>query len=461
MVKTDYLNTLEAFITMIGHQAGKMKVLTSILPCALAVSQADVGALLVVEAVDAAETHNLTLVAQHGMPAEVIKQLTSGNLKEPLQTGQQIWVKLQSLKIDMIQALLRHHKLRCLLSLPLQFNGHILGAIVLGARRADSPIFEPETRQRLANLAYLSSLFLDHIRLEAISQTNEERDQGAPPNLVQEANATPSSDQSDDLEHLLSALMSAEEEVVKHNKDLGLLDTLSTEMGGSLHLSHILNSAIGKTITALQAKVGWCYLFRNGVLTLSAHQGLSGRYVEGMKHLNPGNGVEGMAFTRNEPILRDGLLFHSGRARELVQQEGLRSVAAVPLQTQDSPFGVLAVAAGEDRVWSSRDERMLASIGQRVSQAIRNAQIFDEIRYKAQALENRNTMLQRTNTELIEEFETMKTQLREILRMQERAWTYVASGSHGQPPSYGIEVRPSNSEIASALRRALEIISAA
>jgi GAF domain-containing protein len=117
-----------------------------------------------------------------------------------------------------------------------------------------------------------------------------------------------------------------------------------------------------------------------------------------------------MAFTRNEPILRDGMLFHSGKARALVQAEGLRTVAAVPLSTNDKTYGVLAVANRHDWVWSSRDKRMLVSIGRQVAYAVANSQMFNEAQAKAQSWEANYSHLQQANAELTKRAETLERQ---------------------------------------------------
>jgi GAF domain-containing protein len=177
----------------------------------------------------------------------------------------------------------------------------------------------------------------------------------------------------------------------------------------------ILDSVIKQTTDILNAESGWCYLFENGSLALHGHHGLSEQYVEGM------------AFTRKEPILRDGMLFHSGRARTLVQEEGLRTVAAVPLSNGDEALGILAVANRHDWVWSSRDKRMLMSIGRQVAQAIENSQKFTEVQEKAQNWETGYSTLQQTNAELTKRAEALERQIQDLHQAEQQIWMALAA----------------------------------
>ena len=437
-----YLVVLEQLITAIARETDKKRILGMILPSALAISQTELGALLITDD----KQNNLNAVAKQGLPNEIVKQLTTGELGNLLLMGQRLWMKPPPSQINSKKALLGRHKLKFLFGLPLRFAGQVLGAIVVGSRVQSNGALQPAEQQRLAMLAQLVALFLDDIRLrtENHHQKNSsgrshpeqpdspdtdrstERENGSPQPVL-----TPDfgSVADDDLEQLLAAVMSAEEEVANQNTDLGLLNDIGNEVGSTLQLNAVLEAAIKQTQAAIKAEAGWCYLFKDGVLVLSRYQGLSKRYVEGMQHLELGNGAEGMAFSRNEPILRDGLLFHSGRTRRLVQEEGLRTIAAVPLTNNGEPFGVLAVASHHNRDWSSRDQRMLLSISQKVGQAIANSKKFSEVEEQAQAWETNNVALQQANAQLTARANSLEKQVEELRRVEQQIWIALAASS--------------------------------
>ena len=331
--------------------------------------------------------------------------------------------------------------------------GQVLGAIVVGSYKANGRMLDHEQQQWLSMLAQLTALFLDNLRLRASNAylLNVNQHQDLLPTVPPEVQAAPQSMSADELEQLLAAVMSAEEEVASQNTDLGLLNALSNEVGSTLQLDAILDAVLKRALTILNAEAGWCYLFEDGSLTLRGHQGLSQQYFEGMQRLSPGDGVEGMAFTRNEPILRDGMLFHSGKARTLVQAEGLRTVAAVPLRTDSKTYGVLAIANRHDWVWSSRDKRMLVSIGRQVAYAVANSQMFTEAQAKAQSWEDNYSKLQRANTELIKRAETLEHQIQELHQAEQQIWVALAASQRAARHATGDE----GEELAITLKRIL------
>ncbi len=455
----NYAAIIERMIAKIGQETDRRRVLAAILPYALAISQVELGALLV--ASDNPE--HLSAVARRGMPQEVISQLTSGDLGNLLLMGRKLWLKPRPLQLDARQALLGRHKLSYLFGVPFRFDGQVLGAIVVGTHKPNGNMLDREQQQWLSMLAQLTALFLDNIRMRTSLLTLEHRIEQQPeavptPEVTAEAKAVADASMPpDELEQLLEAVMSAEEEVVSQNADLGLLNALSTEVASTLKMNDILEAVVKQTTNILDTEAGWCYLYENNNLVLRGHKGLSDKYLEGMQLLSPGDGVEGMAFTRNEPILRDGMLFHSGKARSLVQEEGLRTVAAVPLSTEQETFGILAVANRRDWVWSSRDRRMLASISSQVAQAIANSQKFTEVQNKAQNWETSYSALKAANAELTKRAEALEKQIQDLHHAEQQIWTALAASKRAARQTQGAE--DDEQQLANTLKRILEAMS--
>ena len=441
--KESFPATIEHIIGLICQVRDKVKVLRAILPYAMTISQAEVGALLAVDD----DAKSMAVVARQGMADEMIEQLTKGALGQLLLSGQWVRVEPKSLQLNPEQALLGRHDLKCLLGIPFQFEKQVVGAIVVGTRTLSESIYQEKQQKQLATLARLVALFLDNVRLRTNIQPKIEET----PSQQATVHSPSNEEAVDDLEELLEAVMSAEAEVVNQNNDLGLLNTLSDEMGSTLQFDRILEIAVKHTRQALKAEAGWCYLCEDDLLVLYEHQGLSKKYVSGMQCLASHEGVEGMAFSRNERIVRDGVLFHSGKARKLVQEEGLCTIAAVPLAVGEKPIGVLAVANQHDRVWSARDKRMLTSISKQVSQAISNAQTFSEAAEKAQGWEANYSQLQEANSKLAKRAATLESQIQELRRAEQQVWTILAASSQARQTS-GLD---SDEQLMNSLRKAL------
>jgi len=429
----DYLAIIEKIINTIGQEPNKIKVLSTILPFTLTLTGVEAGAFLVIDN----EITNMVVVTKHGLPDEIVTQLSKGELGHFLLKGQPLIIRPQSQKGHPFNALLEKHHLYFLLGMPLHFEGHILGAIIAGSRKPDSIVPLETLQRRLATLAQIVAMYLDNVRLRTL---RIEPEQPTPPA------DTESTETVDELEELLTAVMSAEEEVVRQNYDLGMLNTLSSQVGSSLQLSTVLDVAIKETRNAINAEAGWCYLFENDVLTLRGHQGLSDNYVQHMQFLKPGTGAEGMAFSRNEPIFRDGLLFHSGRARTIVKDEGLRTIAAIPLMNRNITFGVLAIGTERAETWSPRDERMLISISRQVAQAIANSQLFSDAAQKAQSWEAGYSALQEANKDLQNRNLVLEQHVRELHQAQRQIWIALAASSEARRQLSGAQAEKQRRE---------------
>jgi transcriptional regulator with GAF, ATPase, and Fis domain len=427
----DGIVILAKVVTAISEETDKQKILASVLPHALTISQSEMGVFLVV----GDESERLNAVVRQEMPDELVNQLTQGNWGKVLLEGKQLWLKPQPRSPNAEQSLLEQYQLNHLFGLPLRVEGRILGAIVVGSRITSEQSFGQKQQRWLAMLAQLVALFLDNVRLRTNNVPPPDQGQvqkKKSPTVATQSN--PNHSIVEELEHLLAAAMSSEEEVVSQNNDFGLLNRLSDEMGSTFQLNDILKAAVRWTQSILEVKACWCYLFENGVLTLREYENLSEQYVAGMQHLSPGDGVEGMAFSRNEPVLRDGVLFHSGKARRLVQEEGLHTVAAVPLKTDRATLGVLAVANQPNWVWSARDQRMLASIGQQVARAVVNSQQFTKVQEKAQGWESSYSALQQANSHLTQRTEVLERKIQELHQVEQQIWTALAASQKSRHP---------------------------
>jgi GAF domain-containing protein len=245
--------------------------------------------------------------------------------------------------------------------------------------------------------------------------------------------------------------------VARQNEDLDMLNTLATEMSKTFQVELILQKATALAKTALNAKAGWCYLLEDDMLVLQESEGLSERYTHGMKRLKPGSGTEGMAIARNELMIRDGLLFHSGRERDLVKEEGLYTVAAVPLCHQDRVIGALSVGWRDPKQQCSlRDKRMLMAVSQQVVWAVVNARMFNRIREEAHTWESSYRALQHVNEMLSHRAEALEEQLQDLRHVEQQVWTILAASQRARYIPEGMG--ESDEELVNTLKKLLAAI---
>lgn len=445
--------SISQIMSLLNNGANKVLTLRAVLPYAMEISRAGGGALLVVDP-DAGRMH---VVAKENLPSEIIAPFSRGELGNFLLRGHRLQIEAKGNNPH--QALLKQHQLKMVFGFPLRFKRRVLGGIVIGTYQDEDLTLVQEQLEHLDILAQVVALFLENVRLRTLRKQNSRQ----PTESFPEDEVVADKRKLAELEALLEAMMSAEEEVVNQNRDLGLLNLLSNELNSTMQLNQILESGIKQARNAMNASLGWCYLLEDGVLHLCEPQGLSEQYVEGMAYLQPGNGAEGMAFARNEAILHDALLFHSGRARNLVQQEGLRTVAAVPLTDQDKPFGVLAVGDRVNRNWTTRDERMLLSICRELSQAVVNSRKFDEANEKVENWESDYGALQQANRQLTLKAASLELQIERLRQAERQMWLVLAASSEARRKSIGKGSGPEevtdDRQVIVTLKRALRKLS--
>ena len=142
--KSNYLSIIEDFIATIG-QNNKKKILRTVLPYVLAISNTEAGALLVA----GDKPGRLNVVAIQDISDEVVAQLAQGDLGHLLLLGKRLWIKLRSLQLNRGQALLGRHRLKYLFGVPFHFEGQVLGAIVVVSRVTDNATLGPEQQHQL------------------------------------------------------------------------------------------------------------------------------------------------------------------------------------------------------------------------------------------------------------------------------------------------------------------------
>jgi hypothetical protein len=452
-----YLAALEALVTIISQKTDTIKILAEVLSQALILSSLEIGALLVL----GDEQDNMNVVVKRYIPDEITWQLTKGGLSRRLLSGESVLIQLHPLQPGGEQTLLRRHGLRYLFALPFRFETRTLGALVVATRRELHISLRQQLQEKLGVLVQLVTLFLENMRLRTAYHRSLFIEANTPQsgrNLSLE-DPPPFFPRQDtgDLEELLAAVMTAEEEVARQNEDLDMLNTLATEVSKTFQVELILQKATILAKAALNGKASWCYLLENDMLVLQEGAGLSDRYMAGMKRLKPGSGTEGMAIARNELMIRDGLLFHSGRERELVKEEGLYTVAAVPLCHQDRVIGALGVGWRDPKQQCSlRDRRMLMAIGQQVVWAVANARMFNRIKEEAHTWESSYRALQHVNEMLSQRAEALEDQLQELRYVEQQIWTVLAAS---QKARYMPEIQSaSDEELVSTLKKLLAAI---
>ncbi|MGD2147146.1 MAG: GAF domain-containing protein [Anaerolineae bacterium] len=193
------------------------------------------------------------------------------------------------------------------------------------------------------------------------------------------------------------------EELARRHRELAALNAVAAASNRALDvdmaLESILADAVDRVIQCLGADAGGIRLLdaASGQLTLSFTQGMSEAYTSAVARLGLGEGIVGDVAVTGEPALvhdmqRD-LRLQPGVPAKL-REEGLRSLAVVPLRSRQELVGTLGVASRTPAAFRESDVDLLTALGHQIGVAITNARLFDETQRKARKLAALNAVAQ-------------------------------------------------------------------
>ncbi|MBL7184089.1 MAG: GAF domain-containing protein [Anaerolineae bacterium] len=179
-----------------------------------------------------------------------------------------------------------------------------------------------------------------------------------------------------------------EQRVAERTKELAALNAIAATVSQSLHLDEILDDALDKTLQALEIEAGGIYLLDEEaeVLTIAAQRGFSPQFVADIDRSKLGNGFSGQVAQSGQPLVVKDASTDPRLTRTVVQEEGLRSLASVPLSSKGKVLGTLFAMTRGYREFTDQDVQLLTSIGHQIGVAIENARLFRAVQRRAEQL---------------------------------------------------------------------------
>lgn len=197
-----------------------------------------------------------------------------------------------------------------------------------------------------------------------------------------------------DLERVLTAMISAEEESERYSADFAALNAIGDmllRLNGDFAL--VLYELIVKIRETVPAKAAWLYLrdahHDSNQLEMRARVGLSRAFVEGRTMIAWGEDIEGQVAQAGEGVFIEDM--ESVDASVLERELG--AIAALPLLGTSGVVGVLAVGMESPTRWQPRQVRLLTTISQQVGMAIENGRLSQQIQSSLQSLADNNQTL--------------------------------------------------------------------
>jgi PAS domain S-box-containing protein len=178
----------------------------------------------------------------------------------------------------------------------------------------------------------------------------------------------------------------------RRNRDLGLLNRLSQELGATLDLPRVLEQ-VSRAVREVVAAAGslvwlWDEEDPDWIVCRAAFQPDLARSPLNLR-LRSGEGVIGWVAQHGKIAIVSRAQEDPRFSRVIDAHTGFQthSILAVPLQVRDTVIGVLEVLNKSEGEFSSHDRVLLETLAASVAIAIENARLYDQARQTAAAAE--------------------------------------------------------------------------
>jgi GAF domain-containing protein/HAMP domain-containing protein len=179
-----------------------------------------------------------------------------------------------------------------------------------------------------------------------------------------------------------------EQRVADRTTELATLNAIAAVVSQSLDLDEVLNDALDKTLQVMDIEAGGIYLLNEtaGVLTVAVQRGFSPQFVAEIDRLKVGEGFSGRVAQSGQPLVVRDLTNDPRLTRMAVREEGLRSLATVPLSSRGKVLGTLFAVTRGYREFTDQAVQLLTSIGHQIGIAVENARLFGQAEQRMQEL---------------------------------------------------------------------------
>jgi signal transduction histidine kinase/ActR/RegA family two-component response regulator len=171
----------------------------------------------------------------------------------------------------------------------------------------------------------------------------------------------------------------SKEEMMKLNQELSILNAISQTVNQSIDLDDILNKSLDKMMEMTDVRSAGIYLLdeRDNELVFFAHRGFSRDFLKGMKRMKLGEGITGRAAHSGDSIFVEDYPNHP-EALSLAIQEGLKSLAVIPLKSREKIYGTLNIARKEISKITPFEKDLFNSVGQIISGGLERTYLYAE-----------------------------------------------------------------------------------
>jgi signal transduction histidine kinase len=141
---------------------------------------------------------------------------------------------------------------------------------------------------------------------------------------------------------------------------------------------------------------------QKGEVSAVARGGVSTRFLKKLKKLPASHSITSRLILSGMPVVIEDTAKYPQLADSLVREEGLQSIAAVPLRSSGRVIGTLIIASRDLHSFNSGEIHLLNTIGEGLGPALKNAELYEALREKNRQLDEQNRELRSRQRKLVE-----------------------------------------------------------
>ena len=175
-------------------------------------------------------------------------------------------------------------------------------------------------------------------------------------------------------------LRSQSRKVMSYEKKLAMVGSISRQFSHSLNVEQVLHDALRKVSDVMDVEVILVFQLCEEAreLNLVGYEGVSGEFARGADKLKVGEGLNGWVAQSGEPLLVKDASTDPRLTREVVRQEGIKSMLIVPMKCEEEIKGTLCIASRGYREFTGDEVELLITVANEICICSENARLYQE-----------------------------------------------------------------------------------
>jgi PAS domain S-box-containing protein len=179
-------------------------------------------------------------------------------------------------------------------------------------------------------------------------------------------------------------------EVIRQNKELTAINSVGFSLSQASDLDSTLINALARVLDLAHPAKGALYLLNDSQdkLEMRARKGISPETTQAFSEFSRGKGIISKVLGAKHHVLLKNLLLFSERSQEILKNEGIKSVAFLPLRSKRGVIGVMAIGVMDPQKLNHENIKVFTTISNQIGIIVDNIRLFQELSMVSKEWEN-------------------------------------------------------------------------